>query len=262
MAKRFVDTGIFRKRWIRQLDPNMKLFWVYLLTDCDHAGIWEVDIERAAFQLGVKLDEQTILKTFNRKIVPFKDGKWFLPKFIEYQYGELNEKVNAHKSVIKLLTKYGLNVQNQQLPNSCPTVKSTHLTVMDIDKDKDKDKDNKKKGKKEQLEEIKLNLPNYSKDFPHLNIKWYYDSFVDYLDSNDKRYKNYASAFKNCCRQEWYKDRPNSTKAGKSKSSTIVIACPSGHVQREASKGVRAVCPECHEQLKPIEEIQINRAIA
>jgi len=42
----------------------------------------------------------------------------------------------------------------------------------------------------------------------------------------------------------------------------LVIACPSGHVQREASKGVRAVCPECHEQLKPLEEIQINRAIA
>ena len=63
----------------------MKLFWVYLLTDCDHAGIWDVDIERAAFQIGVKLDEQTILNTFNRKIVPFKDCKWFLPKFIEYQ---------------------------------------------------------------------------------------------------------------------------------------------------------------------------------
>jgi hypothetical protein len=185
VAKRFIDTGLFRKRWIRQLSPNMKLFWVYLLTDCDHAGIWDVDIERAAFQIGVKLDEQTILKTFNRKIVPFKDGKWFLPKFIEYQYGELNEKVNAHKSVIKLLTKYGLNVENQQLPNSSATVDSTHLTVMDIDKDKDKDKDNKKKGKKEQLEEIKANLPNYSKEYPHLNIKWYYDSFVDYLDSKD-----------------------------------------------------------------------------
>ena len=90
MAKRFIDTGLFRKKWIRQLDPNMKLFWIYLLTDCDHAGIWDVDVERASFQIGVELDESTILKTFNRKIVPFKDGKWFVPKFVDYQYGELN----------------------------------------------------------------------------------------------------------------------------------------------------------------------------
>ena len=140
MAKRFIDTGLFRKKWIRQLDPNMKLFWIYLLTDCDHAGIWDVDVERASFQIGVQLDESTILKTFNRKIVPFKDGKWFVPKFVDYQYGELNEKVNAHKSVIKLLTKYGLYVDNQLLPNSSATVKVNNLTVKDKDKDKDKDK--------------------------------------------------------------------------------------------------------------------------
>ena len=131
MAKRFIDTGLFRKKWIRQLDPNMKLFWIYLLTDCDHAGIWDVDVERASFQIGVQLDESTILKTFNRKIVPFKDGKWFVPKFVDYQYGELNEKVNAHKSVIKLLTKYGLYVDNQLLPNSSATVKVNNLTVKD-----------------------------------------------------------------------------------------------------------------------------------
>ena len=82
----------------------MKLFWIYLLTDCDHAGIWDVDVERASFQLKVELDESEILKVFNRKIVPFKPGKWFVPKFIDYQYGELNETNRAHNSVIKILT--------------------------------------------------------------------------------------------------------------------------------------------------------------
>ena len=133
MPKRFIDSSLFKKRWIRQLDPNMKLFWIYLLTNCAHAGIWEVDIDLAAFQTGVELDESTILKTFNRKIVPFKDGKWFVPKFVDYQYGELNENVNAHKSVIKLLTKYGLYVDNQLLPNSSATVKVNNLTVKEED---------------------------------------------------------------------------------------------------------------------------------
>ena len=258
MAKRFTDSEKWKKRWFRQSTKDMKLFWLYLLDNCNHAGIYEVDIETASHFIGSKIKELDILRNFKSKIIPIDEDKWFIPKFIEFQYGELNENVNAHKSVIKILNKYDLNKPIEQLPNSCPT---DLYMDKDQDQDKNKDKDNKKKSKNEQLEEIKLNLPNYLKEFPHLNIKWYYDSFVDYLDSKDKRYSNYAAAFKNCCRQEWYKDRPNSTKAGKSKSSTIIIACPSGHVQREASKGVRAVCPECHEQLKPLEEIQLNKVI-
>ena len=109
MAKRFLDTNLFRKRWIRELDTDMKLFWVYLLTDCDHAGIWDVDVERASFQLNVNLMEVEILETFNKKIVPFKRDKWFVPKFIEYQYGELNDNIRPHQSVIKILEKYKLH---------------------------------------------------------------------------------------------------------------------------------------------------------
>ena len=250
MAKRFIDTGLFRKKWIRQLDPNMKLFWIYLLTDCDHAGIWDVDVERASFQLKVELDESEILKVFNRKIVPFKPGKWFVPKFIDYQYGELNETNRAHNSVIKILTKYKLYkglTRGLQGP-------------MDMDMDKVKVKD--KEGKKEQLETIKSNLSAYSKKHPTLNIQFYYDSFVDWLDATGKKYKKYESAFNNCCRSEWYEGRPGSTKADAKKSTEIIIACPDGHHKRKAKKGVIAVCPECRESLRPIEEIQLERAIA
>ena len=250
MAKRFIDTGLFRKKWIRQLDPNMKLFWIYLLTDCDHAGIWDVDVERASFQLKVELDESEILNTFNRKIVPFKPGKWFVPKFIDYQYGELNETNRAHNSVIKILTKYKLYkglTRGLQGP-------------MDMDKDMDKVKD--KEGKKEQLETIKSNLSAYSKKYPALNIQFYYDSFVDWLDATGKQYKKYDSAFNNCCRSEWYKDRPGSTKADARKSTDITIACPNGHHQRTAKRGVRGVCPKCRESLRPTEEIALKRAIA
>ena len=196
MAKRFIDTGLFRKKWIRQLDPNMKLFWIYLLTDCDHAGIWDVDVERASFQIGVQLDESTILKTFNRKIVPFKDGKWFVPKFVDYQYGELNEKVNAHKSVIKLLTKYGLYVDNQLLPNSSATVKVNNLTVKDKDKDKDKDK------KKEQIK--KINLSELKEKFPNKNVEFEFAKWNDYMLSKGKTYRDYSAAFRNWLRNDQF----------------------------------------------------------
>ena len=194
MPKRFIDTSLFKKRWIRQLDPNMKLFWIYLLTNCDHAGIWEVDIDLAAFQTGVELDESTILKTFNRKIVPFKDGKWFVPKFVDYQYGELNENVNAHKSVIKLLTKYGLYVDNQLLPNSSATVKVNNLTV------KDKDKES----KKSQLLSNQIQLIELQKDFKNKDVKVEFEKWQDYMSSHGKRYKNYVAAFRNWLRNDQF----------------------------------------------------------
>ncbi len=254
MAKRFTDTEKWKKKWIRELNPDMKLFWFYLLDNCDHAGIWEVDIDLASFQIGVKLDEARILKVFSRKIVPFKDGKWFIPKFIEYQYGELNENVNAHKSVIKILKKYGLNKKNQQLPNS------SSGTVQDMDMDMDKVKD--KGGEKNQLESIESKLSDYSEKYPTLNIQFYYDSFVDYLKAKGKQYKNYESAFNNCCRQEWYKERPGSYLSDKPKDRRIVIGCPDGHHQRKVNRGVYAVCPKCRTSMKPIEELQLKQAIA
>ena len=204
MAKRFIDTSLFKKRWIRQLDPNMKLFWIYLLTNCDHAGIWEVDIDLAAFQTGVELDESTILNTFNRKIVPFKDGKWFVPKFVDYQYGELNENVNAHKSVIKLLTKYGLYVDNQLLPNSSATVKVNNLTVKDKDKDKDKDKVKDKKTKRNQLLDIRDNLKEYKEIFINKDVSLEFDKWNDYMLSTGKTYKNYSAAFRNWLRNDQF----------------------------------------------------------
>ena len=182
----------------------MKLFWIYLLTDCDHAGIWDVDVERASFQIGVELDESTILKTFNRKIVPFKDGKWFVPKFVDYQYGELNEKVNAHKSVIKLLTKYGLYVDNQLLPNSSATVKVNNLTVKDKDKDKDKVKDKDKESKKSQLLSIEIQLTELQKDFKNKDVKVEYEKWKDYMLSRGKTYKNYSAAFRNWLRNDQF----------------------------------------------------------
>ena len=259
MAKRFTDTDKWKKKWIRELSPEMKLFWFYLLDNCDHAGIWEVDIDLAAFQIGIELDESTILNTFNRKIVPFKPGKWFIPKFIDYQYGELNKSNRAHLSVIKILTKY-------KLYKGLNEVEQGAYKILEGAKDKDKykelDKVKDKEGKKEQLKTIKSNLSDYSKKYPALNIQFYYDSFVDWLDATGKKYKKYESAFNNCCRSEWYEGRPGSTKADAKKSTEIIIACPDGHHKRKAKKGVVAVCPECRESLRPIEEIQLERAIA
>ena len=48
MAKRFIDTKIWDKSWFRQLHPKLKLFYYYMISKCNHAGVWaDVDIELA-----------------------------------------------------------------------------------------------------------------------------------------------------------------------------------------------------------------------
>ena len=259
MAKRFTETGKWKKKWIRELSPEMKLFWFYLLDNCDHAGIWEVDIELAAFQIGIELDESEILNTFNRKIVPFKPGKWFVPKFIVYQYGELNESNRAHLSVIKILTKYGLYKGLNEVEQGAykkPEGAKDKEQYKELDNVKDKDKES----KESQLLTIGIQLVELQKDdqFKNRNVKKEFEDFKDYLLANNKKYSNYAAAFRRWLRNDNYRK----TEDEPVKKEEIILACPNGHLERKTRRGVRAICPECHESLKPIEEIQLERAIA
>lgn len=132
MAKRMTDTDKWKKRFVRELSPQHKLLWFYILDDCNHAGIWEVDIEVASIRVGYELVYDMLPKEFLDKVVIFDNGdKWFIPDFIDFQYGELNPNSNVHKSVIALLNKYKLEgyVKGlQTLPD----------TVQDKDKVKDK----------------------------------------------------------------------------------------------------------------------------
>jgi len=239
----------------------MKLFWFYLLDNCDHAGIWEVDIKLAAFQIEVELDESEILNTFNRKIVPFKPGKWFVPKFIVYQYGELNKSNRAHLSVIKILTKYklykGLNEVEQGAYSTLEGAKDKEqYKEMDLVEDKDKER----KSAKSQLLTIELQLIELQKDnqFKNRNVKKEFEDFKDYLLANNKRYSNYIAAFRRWLRNDNFRK----TEDAPVKKEDIIIACPNGHGKRRSKKGVIAVCPECRESLKPIEEVQMGRGIA
>ena len=259
MAKRFTDTDKWKKKWIRELSPEMKLFWFYLLDNCDHAGIWEVDIELAAFQIGIELDESIILNTFNRKIVTFKPGKWFVPKFIVYQYGELNKSNRAHLSVIKILTKYGLNKGLNEVEQGAYKIlegAKDKEPYKELDKVKDKDK----KSKESQLLTIGIQLIQLQKDdqFKNRNVEKEFEDFKDYLLANNKKYSNYIAAFRRWLRNDNYRK----TEDAPVKKEDIIIACPNGHGKRKSKKGVIAVCPECRESLRPIEEIQIERATA
>lgn len=109
MAKRFTDTDKWKKSFIKSLPTEYKLFWLFIIDDCDNAGIWHVELEVAEARLGIKLSLEKIRGFFKERIVEFDGGtKMFIPDFVQFQYGSLNAANNAHKSVIEKLSKYNL----------------------------------------------------------------------------------------------------------------------------------------------------------
>lgn len=108
MPKRFTDTDKWKKPFIRGLQGPYKLLWMYILDDCDHAGIWQVDFEVARIRIGEQVDRDTALKLFADRVHPISKFKWFIPDFITFQYGELSEKNRMHNSVLQILSKHQL----------------------------------------------------------------------------------------------------------------------------------------------------------
>jgi uncharacterized phage protein (TIGR02220 family) len=135
MPKRFTDTAIWDKAWFRKLPPRLKETWRYFCDKCDHAGILELDLEALVFNVGEGVTIEQIHGFFGDKITFISEAKIFLTGFIPFQYkceiSGLNPDNNAHKSVIGIIHKYGLD----------KTLTSPCSGVMDKDKELDMDID-------------------------------------------------------------------------------------------------------------------------
>ena len=56
MAKRFMDSEIWNKRWFREFKPEYKLFFFWAISKCDNAGVLaDLDLGLASFQIGYEL---------------------------------------------------------------------------------------------------------------------------------------------------------------------------------------------------------------
>ena len=202
MAKRMTDTDKWKKRFVRELSPQHKLFWFYILDDCNHAGIWEVDIEVASIRVGHELIHDMLPQAFLDKIVIFDNGdKWFIPEFIDFQYGELNPNSNVHKSVIALLQKYNLEGYMKGLQTLPEGVKDKDMVIV-------KDKVKAKRFVKPTVEDISDYCQERASNVDAVK-------FFDYYSSNGWRVgKNPMKDWKAAVRT-WEKN--STTEKGKSK---------------------------------------------
>lgn len=172
MAKRFTDSRKYNDPWFRKLTPIHKCFWDYIITTCDHAGVWKVDFEMAEFCIGTSL-ERDIPKEFKGRIERISEEKWFIPKFIFFQYGTLQENNRVHQSVISILKKEG----------AYKGLRSTLKGCKNKDKNKDKDKDIIITDQ-EFLKNLKIN-PLYK----HINIDHEFKKMEEWLRKHPERRK-------------------------------------------------------------------------
>lgn len=245
MAKRHTDTDKWKKEFLRSLPAEYKLFWLYLTDECDHAGIWHVELSVAEDRLGMKLSLKKMQGLAGDRIVAFdNESKWFLPDFISFQYGELDGNNRVHKSVIERLEKYGLI---EPLTNSHKTL--TRPLQGCKDKHKDKEKDNKggmgenlafesidENGWKQMPKHTDLSLPpddimtsihgmqyqrgntTISKD----DIIFYWDAWVVKEIRGDKIYHSKEEVYRffcNCCNKINIPKKPKGQQNGQLKSA-------------------------------------------
>lgn len=119
MAKRFTDSSKFRDPWYRKLSPKLKCLWEYFLSECDIAGIIDIDLDAIEFHIGEEITIEEI-KSFGDRLFFLETNKVFIPKFVSFQQNTLNPENRAHKGIISSLEKYNipldLNIDNYLSP--------------------------------------------------------------------------------------------------------------------------------------------------
>lgn len=110
MAKRFVDTELWDKKWFMQLTAKQKCLVKYVRDKCDIAGIWDCNYHLASVYIGEPVTEEELLEIDNGKqFEKIAEEKIYCSGFIEFQYGStLNEQSPVHKKVMDILNRYGI----------------------------------------------------------------------------------------------------------------------------------------------------------
>lgn len=122
------------------LPAKYKLAWLWVLDNCDHAGIAEVNPRLMEFMIGEPIDADEFLRVMQGRVTKPKPGKWFVRRFIEFQYGETLSRANsAHRGVLRKLAEAG--VESPVKIEEAPAKGLDRACQGPQDKDKDKDKD-------------------------------------------------------------------------------------------------------------------------
>jgi hypothetical protein len=133
MAKRFTSTEIWKEDWFLELPNEYKLFWFYILSCCDQAGLFKINVKHFSIVIGAEIDSEIAFELINKgkeRLRKVNGSMWLIEDFFRFQYGQnLNLNSRVHKSIEGLYSKHGVTLTSIRGLNE----------VKERLKDKDKD---------------------------------------------------------------------------------------------------------------------------
>src|SRR6266403_5715021 len=130
--KRFTDTEKWRDPWFQKLDTQTRTLWTWLCDRVDNAGVIDICWPICNAETNGNFSEES-MKLLGEKVERLETGKWWIPKFTLFQFGQLSEdpRHKVHQSIFKLLDNHNLRHRVSH-------------RVMHTPKEKEKDKDKEK----------------------------------------------------------------------------------------------------------------------
>lgn len=109
MAKRLTDTGKWTNPAFRALPAKFKLLYLYILDNCDSAGVMHLDLELVGFILSQEYSLDEIKAAFEKRVTFLSDDKLIVKNYIAFQNGDVvKSESNIAKSIVSALRSHGL----------------------------------------------------------------------------------------------------------------------------------------------------------
>lgn len=221
MSKRFTDSEKWSDPWFFSLPFKYKLFWIYMLDQCDNVGIYKLNKKLAQFQLGFQIDLKKITELFKDRIQLIDSEKILIKKFAEFQYGSFRNSTNPfHKKLSSIIDSISDTVST-----GC---RESVDTLQDKDKDKyininkgeyegEKGEDKRKKNIfiKPTLEEVKIYFKE--NNYPEKLAETFFKSYdvANWNDSKGNSVKNWKQKAINV----WFKEEHQIKQQSKSNNN-------------------------------------------
>lgn len=151
MAKRFTDSEKWNDVWFTELNNDQRIIWIYLLDNCDNAGIFKLNMKLINFNCSTNISVEEFIFIYKERITQINKESWLINKFCSYQYGTdflIKTGNKAVQSAIKKLMEVKVvelidNNYTLSIPYSSPinTLSIEDKYPIDTLKDKDRDKD-------------------------------------------------------------------------------------------------------------------------
>jgi hypothetical protein len=109
MAKRLTDTTKWTNKSFRALPDKFKLLYLYILDNCDAAGVIRFDLDLVGYTLGHSFSLAEIKSALDGKVVFLSEDKLIVRNYIAFQNGDVTKSDSKIAGSIRsTLNSHGL----------------------------------------------------------------------------------------------------------------------------------------------------------